>query len=130
MFLRFALSIAIVAFAIYWFQIRMRDEDIVAYHKLIQESTELRSRHALEEAPAYQQRRGVQKEIWSENETRHFQIESEESELTLNKNGVVEQLKNIHGQLEGEFALSADEGTYQFPSHQFVAEKNCHLVQG
>lgn len=124
--------IAIAGFATYWFNIRTRPHDISAYHKLIQESTELRTRHALEEQPAYQKRQGVQKDIWSQDETRHFQIQSEHSELTLSqkkdKIEATEQLKQIHCSIEND-TLTADEGIYTFPSHQFTAQNNCRLAQ-
>lgn len=133
MFFRFLAVIGLSALAIYWVHIRMRPEDVTAYHKLIQESTELRTRHALEEKPAHQKRHGVQKDIWSQDETRHFQIQSAHSELILSqkkdKTEAIEELKEIRCSIKDGFTLIADEGLYTFPSHQFIAQKNCHLVQ-
>jgi len=102
---------------------------VTHYEQLIQESTELRTKHALAEKPALQKRQNVQKDIWSQNETRHFRIQSEQSELTIAKTDAVEELKNIHCHFKDDFILSADEGIYSFPSHQFTAQKNCHLLQ-
>lgn len=130
-FAAFAL-IAICAIATYWFNVRTGPQDIPAYYNLIQESTELRTKHALEEQPAHQKRQGVQKDIWTQDETRHFQIQSEHSELTLlqkkDKVEAVEKLKQIRCNTGSE-TLTADEGTYAFPSHQFTAENNCSLTQ-
>ncbi|HSX11761.1 MAG TPA: hypothetical protein VLF94_08610 [Chlamydiales bacterium] len=124
--------IAIATFATYWFHIRTRPCDVSAYHKLVQESTELRTRRALEEQPAHQTRQGVQKDIWTQNETRHFQIQSAHSELTLtqkkDKVEAVEQLQQIQCALEND-TLTADDGTYTFPSHQFTAQNNCRIAQ-
>lgn len=128
------LALAIIsATAVYWFNVRIRPDDILAYNKLLQESTELRARKALQEQPAHQYREGVQKDIWSQNETRHFKIQSENSELTLSQKSdhveVIEELKNIQCSVQDDFTLTAEEGIYTFPSHQFIAKKNCHLTQ-
>ncbi len=132
-FAAFAL-IACAAFAIYHFHLRSRSTDWPAYNTLVQESTELRTRHALQEQPAHQSRRGVQKDIWTQNETRYVQIESQHSHLTLSQNKekteALEELKQIRCSLPGSVILTADEGTYAFPSHQFIAQNNCRLVQG
>lgn len=106
--------------------------DPAIYHKLVQESTELRTRRALEEEPAHQKRQGLQKDIWSQNETRHFQVQSEHSELTLSqkkdKIEAIEQLRQIRCIIDNE-ELTADEGIYQYPSHQFTAQNNCRIAQ-
>lgn len=132
-FIYFLVAISISAFAVYWFHIRMDPPDIIAYNKLVQESTELHTRHALEEKPAHQKRQGVQKDIWTQNETSHYQIQSAHSELTLSqkkdKLEVLEELKQIRCSIQDDFTLTADEGLYTFPSHQFIAKKNCRLLQ-
>lgn len=125
--------ISLLLFALYWFHIRLRPEDAAFYQKLVQESIDLRHQRALEETPAHQKRQDVQKDIWTQNETRHFQIHSKDSDLTLSqkkeKIEAVEQLKEIECTIENGFTLTAGEGIYTFPSHQFIAQKNCHLVQ-
>ncbi len=129
------LLIAAFAALTYWFAIRPTPLDEAHYHKLAQESLELRTRHALEEHPASQVRYNVQKDIWIQDEMRHFQIQSEESKLTLSlsqdkdKLEAVEELKKICCSIENEFNLTADFGLYTYPTHQFIAEKNCHLTQ-
>lgn len=124
--------IVLAAFATYWFNIRIRQQDISAYHKLIQESTELRTRRALEEEPAHQKRQGVQKDLWSQNETRHLQIQSEHSELVLtqekDKVEAIEQLKHIRCSIEND-TLTADDGMFTFSSQEFTTQNNCHLAQ-
>lgn len=133
MLFRFLALALISASIVYWFNVRMTPEDIIAYEKLSQESTELRRRKALQEQPAHQKRHGVQKDIWSQNETRHFTIQSEHSELTLSqkkdKMEIIEELENIQCHIKDGFTLTADEGIYTFPSHQFIAQTNCHLTQ-
>lgn len=123
--------IALAAFAIYSLSVRVKPSDIPAYHKLVQESAELHTRRALEEEPAHQKRQGVQKDIWSQEETRHFQIQSEHSELILaqqkEKVEAVEQLQQIRCAI-GDEILTADEGIYTYPSHQFTAQNNCRIA--
>ena len=133
MFPHFLAVIALSACAVYWFHIQIRPEDIAAYDKLLQESTALRSRPALEGNPAHQKRRGVQKDIWAQEATHHFQIQSAYSELTLSQKNdkieALEELKEIRCTTQDDFTLTAEEGFYTFPSHQLTAQKNCHLVQ-
>jgi hypothetical protein len=123
--------IALAAYTTYHFTLRSHPNDVAAYHKLVQESTELRTRHALAEQPARQDRQGVQKDIWSQNETRHYQIQSEHSTLTLtqkkDKIEAIENLKRLHCSF-GSDTLTADDGIYIFPSHQFTAQNNCRIV--
>ncbi len=111
----------------------MTPEDAALYEKLVQESTDLRTRHALEDNPAHQKRQGVQKDIWTQNETCHFQLQSRDSDLTISqkkeKLEAVEELKKIRCNVNNEFTLEAEEGIYTFPSHQFIAQKNCILTQ-
>ncbi len=133
MFLRFFAVISLAILAVYWFHIRMQPEDALFYQKLVQESIDLRTRRALEEQPAHQKRQNVQKDIWTQNETCHFQILSKDSDLTLSqkkdKTEAIEALKEIRCNLQNEFTLTAEEGLYSYPSHQFIAHKNCRLVQ-
>lgn len=133
MLFRFLGLAALLSFSIYWFHIRKSPEDALAYENLVQESIDLRTRRALEEKPAHQKRQHVQKDIWTQNETRHFQIQSEHSDLTIaqkkEKLEAIEELKNINCSIQNEFTLTADEGIYTYPTHQFIAQKNCHLVQ-
>jgi lipopolysaccharide export system protein LptA len=133
MLLRFLTLIFFVSCVIYHYHIPLRPEDIIAYERLVQESTELRTKRALEEKPAQQQRQGVRKDIWSHDEITHLQIESEHSELILtqkkDKTEIIEELQKIRCAVENDFTLTADEGIYAYPSHQFIAQKNCHLTQ-
>jgi len=132
-FFRFLLVALLFGCGIYWFHIRLCPEDAAAYEKLVQESLDLRTRRALEEKPAHQKRQDVQKDIWTQNETRHFQIQSQDSDLTISqkreKLEVFESLIDIQCSVENEFSLSADEGIYTYPSHQFIGQKNCRLIQ-
>jgi len=131
-FFFFNLLIVLTGFAIYWFHIRLEEKDGPNYHNLVKKSSELRARKTFEETPAFQVRQGVQKDIWTNNQTRHFQIQSDYSELTfLQKKGkmeAVETLKNLS--LESDFILTADEGVYSYPPHEFTATQNCHLLKG
>jgi lipopolysaccharide export system protein LptA len=124
--------IALAALATYWFHIRLRPTDISSFHQLVQQSIELRARQALDEQPALQKRQGVQKDIWSHDETRHLQIQSERSALTLtqkkDKMEAIEELHKVRCTTENG-TLTADEGLYSFPSHQFTAQSNCRLAQ-
>lgn len=133
MFARIALLSLLSAFGIYWFFIRIRPEDPEIYHKLVSESIELRARKALEHEPAFQKRYGVQKDIWTQDQTRHFRIQSQESGLVIrqkkDKIEATEHLKDIQCITPNGVALTADEGIYAYPFHQFVAEKNCRLTQ-
>lgn len=133
MFFRF-LGLSLIASALlYWFCIRLTPSDPILYDKLVQESIQLRTRKALEEEPAHQKRSGVLKDIWTQNEASHFQIQSEDSDLTISqKRGkfeAIERLKTMSAQTENEFTLEADEGIYTYPSHQLIAKDNCHLRQ-
>jgi hypothetical protein len=118
------------AFAVYWQNIRLRPEDRPAFEKLVQESKELHKKHALEKEPARQHRLGVQKEIWSQDETYHLQIESEESDLTFALKGdrieALEELKNVRCTLENNCTLIADTGKFQ--PEKLTLEGNVRLV--
>lgn len=125
----FLILILLSSFALYYWVIRLTPKEIASYETLIQESAQQRSRHALEETPAQQTRQGVQKDIWTQDETRHYQIQSEQSALSFTLKTVVEELKNIRCTLPDGFILTADEALYSYPPHQFSAEKNCLLTQ-
>lgn len=133
MFIRIALLTFLVFIGIYWFFIRIRPEDPQIYQKLVSESAELRTRKALEHEPAFQKRQGVQKDIWTQDETRHFQIQSRNSGLVIrqkkDKIEATEYLEEIEGITPNELRLTADEGIYSYPSHQFTAQKNCKVAQ-
>jgi lipopolysaccharide export system protein LptA len=133
MFFRFLTLIALASTAIYWCFIRIDEKDPAEYTKLMRESFEMRTHNALEKEPAFQKRHGVQKDIWTENETRRYQIQSEHSDLSLlqkkDKTEATERLEKIICHLPGEITLTADEGIFQHPSEQFIAKKNCHLTQ-
>lgn len=133
MFLR-VLAIILPLFCITcWYTVPLTPKDEEHFNKLVQESLELRTKHALEEKPAHQFREHVQKDIWTQDETRHFLIQSQQSDLTIYQNRekteAVERLQMIHGKIDDDLTLSADLGIYTFPSHQFIAEKNCLLSQ-
>ncbi len=134
MFFRFALLTLLFGLLIYWFSVHLTPEDLPQYQKLMAESTHLRTRRALEEEPALQKRQNVQKDIWSQNEMHHFQIQSQGSQLTLwqkkDKIEAEEYLENIFCTTSNALNLKADEGIYSFPSHQFIAESHCKLFQG
>ena len=131
--LRFLAVMSLLSFAIYWFQIRVRPEDATNYETLTQESRALRKRRTLEETPAHQGRQNVQKDIWTQDETRHLQIRSQSSHLTISqkkdKMEVVEHLTDIQCIAQNEFILEAEEGFYHYPSHQLLARTNCRLIQ-
>ncbi|MBX7066784.1 MAG: hypothetical protein K1X28_06095 [Parachlamydiales bacterium] len=133
MFARIVFLTLLSSFGIYWFFIRIRPEDPEIYHKLVSESIELRTRKALEHEPAIQKRQGVQKDIWTHDETRHFQIQSRDSGLIIrqkkDKIEASEHLKEIQCITPNEITLTADEGIYAYPTNQFVAENNCQLTQ-
>lgn len=134
MFFRiFALS-ALMGIALYWLCIRLEPHDLPSYQKLMAESVELRTCKALEKEPAFQKRQGVQKDLWTQNGTSHFCIQSEASGLRLrqkkDKVEATENLKNIECTTPNGIKFTAEEGLYDSSSHQFIAQKNCRLTQG
>lgn len=130
--------IGVVVFLAYWFHVRITPDIAPVYRKLVQESAELRSRHALERHPALQKREGVQKDIWAVNgsERLHFRLKSRHSELALtqkkDKVEAIEFLQDIDCWVQDEVdraaslqqirTLTAEEGIYYFPSHKFIAQ--------
>jgi hypothetical protein len=99
---------------------------------MMQVSTELRSKTALERHPIRQFRSQVQKDIWTQ--AAHYQVKSAESELIVkqkkDKVEAIEYLKNIDGKIEEPEQLrtfTAQSGIYQIPTQEFIAD-NCHLV--
>jgi lipopolysaccharide export system protein LptA len=132
MLLRALGLIAIFSFLIYWFQVRQTPETMEAYHKLMHETYLEKTQKPLEVEPAYQQREGVEKEIWVGGHEKHFHIESKTSELSLSQSKrslkASEKLQNLHCDLPGELTLSADEGSFAFPENQLDAKGHCHLT--
>jgi hypothetical protein len=141
-FLCAALTASASALA-YLLLIQVRSSDTPRYRRLVQESAELRSRRALEKSPAHQLREGVQKDIWAidGSERLHFRLTSGYSELTLrqkkDKVEAVEELRQINCWIQEEIDragnaqqvrfVSASEGTYDYPSHRFLAH-SVHLA--
>lgn len=134
MFFRFAALSALLLGLDFWYFVRLNSGDSEIYEKLIAESVELRTRKALEKEPAFQKRYGVQKEIWTQNETRGISIQSLESDLTIAQKGgkieAIEKLKEIECHTLNGDILRADEGIYSYPSHQFRAQNRCTLTRG
>lgn len=138
-----AALIALFCGLVCFFFVRLRASDAPKYRKLVQESAELRSRHALEREPAHQTREGVQKDIWvaEGSERLHFRLNSRYSELMIrqkkDKVEAVEELQQIECWIQEEIdsktnkqlvrQLKAAEGIYTYPSHRFVAE-TVHLA--
>lgn len=134
MFFRILALSVLMGAALYWYCIHLEPCDLPNYQKLMAESVELRTRKALEQEPAYQKRQGVQKDLWTQNGTRHFCIQSQTSGLTIrqkkDKVEATEALRNIECTTPNGVKLTAEEGLYDYPSHQFIAQKNCQLTQG
>ena len=137
-------SLVITAYAlgIYLFAIHVRAEDESTYHELIDESINLRSKHAFENNPAIQYRSGVQKDIWAleGSERNHIRLVSRDSELTIRqKRGKFEADETLHTidcwmqeeidrlqNIQQVRSIQATEGLYAFPAHEFIAQ-NVHL---
>lgn len=126
-------SLSLIAAFAFFLNVRIRPSDEPAYHRFVQERAELRSHSALEERDAHQSRGGVQKDIWVVNgeQRLHFRLMSEHSEITLHqkkgKMEVIEDFQQLHGWIqEGEQSIgkiTAQEGTYYYPSHRFLFGK-------
>lgn len=134
MFLRFFALIALTCFFLYYFSIRITPEDAIHYQNLTAESFELRKERAFEKEPAFQKRENVRKDIWTQDETHHVTLHSQRSNLTLSqekdKIEATETLHNICCQTATGSTFIADEGIYNYPSQQFILQKNCKLRQG
>lgn len=127
--MRALLIILLAAVAVYWFHFHLSPKDSETYHLLFTDYKQHKLQNAPSAANGYQTRRGVQKDFWSTDLTRHFQIKSQNSTLFLQNHGLEERLDQIHCELIGQFTLDAREGTYTFPSHQLVAKRDCLFVQ-
>jgi hypothetical protein len=133
-----AVSLVSLIGVIYLTQIKERVTDRADYEELVRQSKELTTQKSIKTHPITQTRSGVRKEIWtpSGNERSLFQIESEDSLLTIKeKNGstiLVENLRNLTGWIEEIDPVSqkkeirtlkSAQGIYQFPEHQFQADE-------
>ena len=130
------------ALGIFFFAVQVRSEDQKTYRTLLKESAALHSKRALEKEPAIQQRFEVQKDIWTlDGEERpHIRLISQDSTLTIRQRGkkfkANEKLHHITCWMQEKINrsdrtqqlryLQAGEGTYEFPSHQFLAQ-HVHL---
>lgn len=121
-------SIALIAlstFAVYYFHIRITPSDIEGYNELIAAHKEIKHKRSLTDAPAWQKREGVQKDIWPADESRHIQIQSAHSHLTFvekeKRIEIIEQLKEIKATLPKDLHFTAHDGIYTYPSHHFTA---------
>ncbi len=118
--------------AIYWMCVRIGPHDIATYNSLVQNKRGARAISAFQNHPARGLRYDVQKDLWLQNEMQHVQINSSQSELFLTQNKdkieLLERLQNVRCHLEDNI-LTAEEGTYTFPSNQFALQKNCRILQ-
>jgi len=133
------MTVMIILFAlgagIYHFQIKQGPGDKGEYQHLIAETTKEKP----QTHPITQIRKGVQKEIWTVRNGQRalFRLNSEDSKLSiLPKNGILdicEKLHNLEGCMQEEIipgtpsvqeirTLKAENGTYFFPSHQFISD--------
>ena len=128
MFFRLFCLSALLGVGIYWFSVRLTPEDPIVYQQLMTESVNLRTTRALEVEPACQKRKQVSKTMWLDNETRTFNIESEDSELTIgqkkDKIEAVEILHNICCEIPNELNLTADFGIYTYPLSDTLIYEN------
>jgi hypothetical protein len=133
----------------YWDHVRIRPQDRISYDAFVRENSAQRPRHALETHPATQKREQVQKDFWipQGRQRQHLRILSRQSELILHeRKGKLEAVEKLIGlecwlqEMIGEGAsilhkqpagspamqqvrhLTADEGTYFYPSHHFLAQ--------
>lgn len=131
---------ALITFStsLFFFQVRVKPSDFLKYQALIEETKELNSKKALEKESAKQFREKVQKDIYvlKDGKRLHFVIQCDRSHLTIQqkkeKIEAVENLEMISCKVQEEINfktlsqqvrfLKADQGTYFFPSHQFIAD--------
>jgi hypothetical protein len=118
----------------------INEKDIENYHQIMDRKTKSTSCQNLKRQPLYQERQGVQKDIFlSQNKTRnHFKIQSEESCVTFTEKNekieLIENLKNIKCLIQDKIIdennsftqqlryFTAKKGTYVYPSHKFVSD--------
>ncbi len=119
--------------AVWYFQIRICNEDRTAYAQLVQESANLRSKSTLELSPIRQFRKGVKKDLWTfkNNQWRKASLESASSDLILTqkkqKIEAMELLENIAGYApEGTF--SAELGTLDLRSSHLALQGTVKLA--
>jgi hypothetical protein len=129
-----ALLLCAVAFLVYWVEIRSEEKDREKYAQLVAESKSLLSSKKIDVQEARQKRTGVQKDIWTA-ERSHVQLLCSESELAIMKKKkkfeAVEFLHDLECYSQETVdreknaqeirVIKADEGTYFFPAHRFVA---------
>ena len=130
----------------YFDHVRLRPKDRSAYDHFVRLNSGQRARHALETHPATQLREQVQKDFWipQGHQRQHIRILSQQSELILHerkgKLEAVEKLRGLECYLqeigtsrsilqkksldETQFVrhLTAEEGSYFYPSHHFLAQ--------
>lgn len=118
--------------------VEIKEEDVVKYQALVEDSATIKSKKSLEIHPTTQKREGVQKDFFFINneERLHMKMQSKESTLTLYQNKgkfeAVEHLKEIFSIVQEEIdskhntqavrTFLAPSGIYTFPSHQFIAD--------
>ncbi len=123
------------AILVYFQFIAVREKDLAAYQDLMQESLDIKSKHALEKEPGKQIRFLVQKDIWTGEDQKksHIRMISENSELIISQQGrsleAHETFRNMKGSMQKEadasliYRIEAMEGFYRFPSDELVANK-------
>ncbi len=135
-------SISLLTFltvAVYLTVLRSRPEDPFNLAQLVAESTDLRTKHALERKPAIQHRIGVQKDLYSIGSTGriHTCVTCQDSELTLYQNkgnfSAEEALHSLACVMEGEdfsCTLTSDEGRYNGQNISFIGAFHLHHPMG
>lgn len=122
----FLLTLTAFGYAFYHYAIP-RPSDLAKYLR----SKGERAPRTLQREPALQKRLGVRKDFWipREGERKHLSITSEGSELILiDRDGKIEAtelLQNLEGSMVEEEEMrrfSAEEGTYSYPTHRFLAK--------
>ena len=131
----FCVLLFFFALLIYRQFVAVGEKELASYKELMQESLELKSKHALEKEPAKEIRSHVQKDIWTGKDQKksHIQIISEHSELILSQQGrsleAYETFHNMKGCAERQtdsspmYRIESEEGFYRFPSDQLIAKK-------
>lgn len=133
MLFRILLVSVVLMAAVYYVSLRVSPQDRDHYAALMEESAQLRTARALEKEPAWQKRQNVNKDIWTEQESHHFVLQSESSTLQIaQKKDSLEASETLHAiscMLPNGWTLDADAGLYNYPSQQFIAKDNCKLRQ-